>query len=125
MQLPDTLASFVAPSTSVEIASMNASSTKDNLLKLVKDLQQQVSQLTVAQSVRSPYPTSRGPPTSRGSGDRPLRPRHNVSHYCWSHGACAHSSKDCNFKEPGHNADATFTNKLGGSTYHCPVAGSE
>ena len=77
-----TLASFVSPSTSVGDASMNAVDTQDNLLRLVKDLQEQVSQLTVAQSVRSPYPASRGPNTSRGSGGRPLRPHRNVSHYC-------------------------------------------
>ena len=125
MQLPDTLASFVAPSISVDDASMNAVSTQDNLLKLIKDLQEQVSQLNVAQSVRSPYPASRGHPTSRGSGGRPLRPHRNVSHYCWTQGACAHSSKDCNFKAPGHKADTTSNNKMGGSTYYCPVAGSE
>ena len=120
-----TLNAFVAPSTSVADASMYAVSTQANLLKLVKDHQEQVSQLTVAQSVRSSYPASRGPPPSRGSGGRHLRPRRNVSHYCWTHGACAHFSQDCNFKAPGHKVDAMFTNKMGGSTYYCPVAGSE
>ena len=106
------------------LASVNSVSTQDNLLKMVKDLQEQVSQLTIAQSERSPYPNPRGPSTTRGSGGRPLRPRRNVSHYCWTQGACA-LSKDCNFKAPGHKVDATFTNKMGGSTYYCPAAGSE
>ena len=36
--------------------------------------------------------------------------------YCWSHGACAHSSAECNSPQEGHQATATFQNMLGGST---------
>jgi len=36
--------------------------------------------------------------------------------YCWSHGACAHSSAECNTKLPGHDSTATFHNMQGGST---------
>ena len=36
--------------------------------------------------------------------------------YCWTHGASAHSSKDCRNKKPGHQDAATFDNRLGGST---------
>lgn len=37
--------------------------------------------------------------------------------YCWTHGACRHTSSMCNTKAPGHRDEATFTNKLGGYTY--------
>lgn len=37
--------------------------------------------------------------------------------YCWTHGACRHTSDTCNTKAPGHRDEATFTNKLGGYTY--------
>ena len=35
--------------------------------------------------------------------------------YCWSHGACNHMSKDCNTPKPGHKAQATKENKMGGA----------
>jgi len=36
--------------------------------------------------------------------------------YCWTHGACAHSSTECNNQLPGHATTATFHNMQGGST---------
>jgi hypothetical protein len=36
--------------------------------------------------------------------------------YCWSHGACAHSSSECNLPHDGHQTTATFQNMQGGST---------
>ena len=48
-----------------------------------------------------------------GSGSG-YRKRKNISKYCWSHGACAHSSADCNNKKSGHKDEATFANKMGG-----------
>ena len=39
--------------------------------------------------------------------------------YCWTHGACAHSSTDCRNKAPGHQTTATFNNMQGGSTNQC------
>lgn len=39
--------------------------------------------------------------------------------YCWSHGACAHSSGLCNNQLPGHQTSATFANMQGGSTTNC------
>jgi hypothetical protein len=39
--------------------------------------------------------------------------------YCWSHGACAHSSSQCNTQLPGHQSSATFTNMQGSSTNNC------
>ena len=43
----------------------------------------------------------------------------NTTHYCWSHGACAHTSAQCKSKKAGHKDNATFLNKLGGSTAYC------
>ena len=39
--------------------------------------------------------------------------------YCWKHGKSSHHSANCNNKAPGHRDDATFENKMGGSTYGC------
>ena len=52
--------------------------------------------------------------------------KHKHSLYCWSHGACAHESKDCNKPRPGHKKEATFSNKMGGSVRFCqPATDSE
>lgn len=51
---------------------------------------------------------------SRGRGSTPA-PRA----YCWSHGACAHPSNQCNNQLPGHQPTATFANMQGGNTSHC------
>ena len=56
---------------------------------------------------------------SSSSIPRQHRPRTNTSKYCWSHGACAHTSQQCRSKKSGHRDDATFRNKLGGSTAYC------
>ena len=54
----------------------------------------------------------------RGAGGG-YRKRKNVSKYCWTHGACSHDSRSCNNKAQGHQNNATFQNKLGGSTRFC------
>jgi hypothetical protein len=51
----------------------------------------------------------------RGNNNRPAQPRS----YCWTHGACAHTSSDCNRQSEGHQNAATFANMLNGSTAGC------
>lgn len=36
--------------------------------------------------------------------------------YCWTHGACAHTSETCNKPADGHKKEATFSNMMNGST---------
>lgn len=45
-------------------------------------------------------------------------PRAN-NRYCWTHGACSHTSKHCRSKAEGHKDDASFKDKKGGSTKNC------
>ena len=37
------------------------------------------------------------------------------NHYCYTHGLCAHSSKDCRTPGPTHNVRATAKNTMGGA----------
>ena len=54
------------------------------------------------------------------TNDSPRRcTRRTTSKYCWSHGACAHESKDCKSPRRGHKRNATFENKMNGSTEFC------
>ena len=45
--------------------------------------------------------------------------RSNINLYCWTHGACNHGSKDCKNPRDGHKAEATFENRMNGSSYFC------
>jgi hypothetical protein len=38
-------------------------------------------------------------------------------HYCWVHGHSGHTSPDCKYPLPGHQANATKANPMGGATY--------
>ena len=51
--------------------------------------------------------------------------RVNTSTYCHTHGACNHTSAECNRKAPGHRNTATFTNRMGGSNAFCPPVAQE
>ena len=42
------------------------------------------------------------------------------THYCWTHGWVNHKGCDCSNKKPGHQDDATLTNRKGGSTNGVP-----
>jgi hypothetical protein len=53
------------------------------------------------------------------SGGRGIDNRSQTRLYCWSHGACAHTSPDCNRPTTGHQATATFSNMMNGSTNGC------
>ena len=48
--------------------------------------------------------------------------RYNTSKYCWTCGAGNHLSKDCRCKADGHKDEATFKNKMNGSTEFCQIA---
>jgi hypothetical protein len=110
-----------------------------NISPDLTSIQNQLQQLVSLMSGTSVVPSGnslapRGPPTNNfqlvrstgrgrgrgGSGGRDRRqPTPGPRMYCWSHGACAHSSTDCNNKSPGHQATATFSNMQGGSTNRC------
>ncbi len=44
---------------------------------------------------------------------KPIRPRDK---YCYTHGLASHTSKECNRRCPDHKEEATFRNRMGGST---------
>ncbi len=79
---------------------------------------------SLQRQMNSPPPTNSNGSSSTissSSSSRQRRTRTNTSHYCWSHGACAHPSTDCRSQRSGHQTAATFTNKMGGSTAFCPT----
>ena len=58
-----------------------------------------------------------------GKGKGSGKPRRkNTSKYCWTHGACAHDSHAYTNCADGHQVDATFADKKGGSTLYCQAS---
>jgi methyl-accepting chemotaxis protein len=55
----------------------------------------------------------------QGRGGRGVNRQRNISIYCWTHGGSGHTSTDCSNKVNGHQNNATFENKMGGSTRNC------
>ena len=48
--------------------------------------------------------------------------RTDTSKYCWTHSACGHDSASCRKRKEGHQMDAMFDDKKGGSTAYCRAA---
>lgn len=81
------------------------------ILKLLKDIQGEIKE--------SKNNTSNGE-NQKPKGKR-KRKRTDKSKYCWSCGAWNHTSAQCRFKKPGHKDNATFSDKMNGSTFCCPA----
>ena len=58
----------------------------------------------------------RGQEQEQGRGGARQR---NTAIYCWTHGGSGHTSADCFTKAQGHQNNATFEEKMGGSTKNC------
>ena len=54
--------------------------------------------------------------SSGTNGNKKLLTNHaGHSKYCWSHGLCNHTSKECKGKKDGHKEEATCSNRMNGS----------
>lgn len=85
--------------------STNAPST--DLMAILKQMQEEIKAL-------------------KGTTNNPTkRNRRNFSKYCWTHGACSHSSAQCRMKKEGHKDEATKENKMGGSERFCNARSAE
>ena len=78
-------------------------------------MQQEITSLKKQVNQQRPVPVV---PEGHVDPNVPFR-RADISQYCWTHGACNHNSKKCRNKKKGHQIDATFENKKGGSELFC------
>ena len=125
LQLHDDDKENEQPAQPVEEKVNAAASTDTNLtmqmemLKLIKSLQQEVSGLKNSNrnnhNNRNNY---RGNRNNNQHSDN-YRGRPVTNRYCWSHGGCNHNSSNCRTPRDGHKNDATFANKMNGSTSYC------
>ena len=65
---------------------------------------------TQLQNQQQPPPAPTRAPTDRT--------RRNRDKYCWTHGAGNHNGHGCTRPAVGHEKEATFDNKMGGSQRH-------
>ena len=89
-----------------------------DMMALMRNGATATSNVSHPRDTRQPGSCS-GRSNARSSHRGSRRPVSAPRSYCWSHGACAHSSSQCNTQLPGHQSSATFTNMQGGSTSNC------
>jgi len=107
---------------------MNATAQQgqQEIIAAIQQLQQQflnmnntINNRTNGRNNGSSSSAGNGGNGNTGNGTTQRFTRNNISKYCWSHGACSHTSAQCNSKRDGHKNNATFENKQGGSTAYC------
>ena len=93
------------------------------MLKLLRQMQQSMNNMP---QTLAPAPATRLAPApapkrriNRKTRDNANFPRRTTNQYCWTHGGCAHGSKDCSAPALGHWKEATFENRMGGSNAYC------
>lgn len=89
--------------------------TNDPAINNINDQKIHLEMLKILQKIDKKLDSSTS--TNRSSSQSNNRQRNTK--YCWSHGACNHDSIACRNKRDGHKDEATFSNKLGGSTRGC------
>ena len=103
----------IAKSQAEDPAPLQANAAVSASNELLTQLVEQMKALTSKVSNADTTGNNKG--NSKGKEKQKKKPRA----YCWTHGACAHTSGECNHKAEGHKNDATFKNTLGGSTKGC------
>jgi hypothetical protein len=128
---PSPVAVVAAPAPPPQHVAAVAAATSPDLASIQQQLQQLVAIMaatTTAASTATPAPRPNNQPArnygrgrgyGRGREGRGQTTAPSPRMYCWTHGACAHSSTDCNNKAPGHQPTATFTDMKGGSIHNC------
>jgi hypothetical protein len=124
-------------------ASIQKNATIDNLVatnaalsKAIQDIQRTLATMMTAHTPAPGAPALTTPPGQPTGNTPPARPSHwttvkpawDRTGYCWSHGfkvKLGHNSCTCTSRKAGHQAGATRTNTMGGSTFNAgwPTAG--
>ena len=107
LQVPNNippLQTDISSATNDSSHSLNTLSTMESMISTIQELKKEIASLKATKNVD---------PTINPKTGKPWR------RYCWTHGCCPHSSKNCPNKAPGHKDNATFKNRQGGSNENC------
>ena len=90
--------------------------TQLEILKLLREIQMEMKRTNTQQK----RPNQLQNVQYQKTPDDQVEPKRWVKkHYCWTHGASNHKSKNCRTKAQGHQDLATFEDKMGGSKAYC------
>ena len=92
--------------------------TQLEILKLLQRIQSDMSTNAQPQppnNANTRNNTARTQHSPRNTPDNASLPRKKTEKYCWTHGGSGQTSITCRAKAPGHQYNATFENRLGGS----------
>ena len=93
------------------IQQAHATTVNQDLLTIIQDLKKEVSALKNKENIPPKGNQSRY--SNNSQAQKPWQ-------YCWTHGANkSHNSKNCKATLEGHNVDATFKDRKGGSAFRC------
>ena len=100
----------------------NANTTTGSTPQLIQQMQAiQSIMLQMQQNMCQPTNPRLGMGGRLPTGPRPGQPSRPLpassNKYCGTHGRCAHVGQSCNNRAPGHKAEATETNRIGGSEW--------
>ena len=101
--------------------SMNSASsnvTIQALVKLVKSLESKVDKLSNEKTKNN---NNNNNNNNQVTTNNEINPRTGKPwrRYCWTHGCCTHKGVDCTNKAPGHEDEADFRDRMGGSNKDC------
>ena len=111
--------STVTPPAQQQINAVQSDPVQLEILKLLQQMQQSMA-TTTTQNNNNNNPGRqhrRRPP--RKTPDNASFNRNKKDQYCWTHGACGHTSVQCMAKASGHQDTATMENRMGGSNAFC------
>jgi hypothetical protein len=89
----------------------------ENMMAMMAQQQEQILQLLAAHRNEGKPPNPRGRGTARDAGGTQTPRVRKTDLYCWTHGHCAHTSRACHLRKPGHQEAATAKSRMGGSTH--------
>ena len=106
------------PEPPVQQVANSATNTDPVISHLITQLQQmqQSHNKQIQQLVSLCQPTTNNNRNQNNNRNWNWRRNPNTSRYCWTHGGCNHDGNHCRNPAEGHQAQATFTNRMGGST---------
>lgn len=96
-----------------QLNSVTSDPVQLEMLQLLRQMQQSMQATPAAAA-----PSASGQ-VYRRTPNNASRPRSDTSKYCWTHGASNHTSSECERRAPGHQANATLTNRMRGSSAYC------
>ena len=92
----------------------NSNKQTDQMMKMFQDLSKKIDTLAPQQTQQNVKFVTENPNKKVNA----INPKTGQPwrRYCWTHGCCDHWSNKCPQRKSGHQLNATFKNRMGGST---------